>query len=124
MTVSDRRSATEHLGDKERQLQALLRVETRVAGGLVPVGEVEVRPAPADAVDDHCGEVVDRDARRLRQVVEDKAVLPDGDRPQKRPVRKDKADLEERRRVARRKISASVMTMKMFGSLQKSRMKS
>src|SRR4051812_6655366 len=46
VTVSERRSAnrsaTQHLRDEERQLQGLLRVEPRVARGLIPVGEVLV----------------------------------------------------------------------------------
>src|SRR5438046_903037 len=45
VTVSDRRStrsATEHLRHEERQFQRLLGVQARVAGGLVPAGQVRV----------------------------------------------------------------------------------
>ncbi len=41
MTVSERRSTTEHLGYPEGELQALLRIQPRVAGGLVVFGTCE-----------------------------------------------------------------------------------
>ena len=68
-----------------------------------PVGELDVRPAPPDAVDDNRRQAEDRDAGLLCQFAEDKTVLPDGDRPQELPVHKDKADLEEQQRVSRQR---------------------
>ena len=64
-----------------------------------PVRELDVGSSPPDAVDNHCQTGVDRDASLLRQVVENKTVLRDRDTTQERPVRKDRADLEERRCV-------------------------
>src|SRR6185436_16973518 len=45
VTVSERRSTTEHLRHQEGELEALLGVQPRVAGRLVPVGQVEVLDA-------------------------------------------------------------------------------
>src|SRR5919112_1799795 len=45
VTVSDRRSTTEHLRDQEGQFQALLGVQPGVAGGLVPARQVQVLDA-------------------------------------------------------------------------------
>ena len=65
------------------------------------VRKLDVRPAPPDAVDDSRRQAEDRDAGLLCQVAEDKTVLPNGDRPQERPVREDKAGHKERRRADR-----------------------
>src|SRR5690606_847735 len=73
VTVSERRStsggsATEHLGDEERQLQRLLGVQPRVAGGLVTVRQVHVlnRLRAAEALGDVLAGQLDVQAARVR----------------------------------------------------------
>jgi hypothetical protein len=67
VTVSDRRSTTEHLRHQECQLQRLLGVEPRVAGRLVPVRQVEVLDAlrAAEALGDVLAGQFDVDAARV-----------------------------------------------------------
>ena len=63
---------------------------------------------------------VDRDVRLLCQIVEDKTVLPERDRPQERPVRKGKTNMKSGDAWPVSEIRASVRTRKRFVSFQKS----
>src|SRR5688572_27130556 len=67
VTVSDRRSTTQHLRDQEGQLEALLGVQARVAGRLVAVRQVEILDAlrAAEALGDVLAGQLDVDAARV-----------------------------------------------------------